>query len=149
MPATASELSNAAKAHVRARLRDRPIVPVIQGVGEKGLALVPQTEALIQILAKLIGVDVNHLRIEDQLRETLRVHRNELPVSIQGLMTKVGLTDVIDPFSFDLLNFVEERISQDQRRLERPSFLPSPKDEEEWIDRIMDMTVAQFLQSLA
>lgn len=150
MQAIASKLSNAARARVRDRLRGRPRVPLSGLITGQATTTEPTNDtALAHALAGLIGVDAEHLRPNDRFREIFRVHRDELPQDIQPLMPKAGLNDVIDPFAFALLDFVEKRIGDDRSRLQRAAFVPSPKNENEWIDRILDMTFAEFLIALA
>jgi hypothetical protein len=150
MPANTSKVSTAAKARVRDRLRERPKEPITNSI----TAQIPASDSktattLANDLAVLIGVDVEHLRAGDRLRNILRVHTDELPENVRPLVPRVGLGDVVDPFAFSLLDFVEKRIGKDRSRMQRPAFMPRPKNEEQWIERILDMTVADFLTALA
>lgn len=146
MPTAASQFISVAKACVRARLRDRKDgngTSISDGRSERG------TEDVKKELATLLDIDNAHLRYEDRLRDILRVHRNELPPDTQLLMEKLGLRDLADPFAIDLLHYVEKRIGRDSARLRRPAFLPQPRNEEEWIERVMGMTVADLTAALA
>lgn len=145
-----TKVSNAAMARVRDRLRDRPKLSVAGSIASQLPA--PDSmkvAAIANELAALFGVDVEHLRPSDTLRDLQRVCRDELPADIQPLMARIGLKDVFDPLAFDLLDIVEKRMGQDRSRLLRAPFVPAPKSEEEWIDRILDMTVADFLSALS
>ncbi len=44
---------------------------------------------------------------------------------------------------------VERTIRQNPARLKNAAFSPTPKDEDEWIERILGMTVADYLRALA
>jgi hypothetical protein len=144
MPTIASQVVAAAKARVRARFRDRTGIAGASNVQSSGCV-----EKLKNDLAALLGIDSAHLRGDDKLRDILRVHRNELSFDAQLLMEKVGLKDVVDPFAFDLLHYVEKRIGRDSAFLRRPAFLPQPRNEGEWIERIMGMTVAELSAALS
>jgi hypothetical protein len=150
MQAITSKVSDAARTRVRARLRGRVKVPLSGSARDQLTA--PASEngtSLAQALANLIGVEVEQLRRDDKLREILRVHRNELPADVQRLLPKIGLSDVVDPFAFALLDFVEKRIGEDPSRVKRAPFVPLPTSEDEWIDRILSMTVGELLGALA
>ena len=145
MPTIANQFSLAAKARVRAKLRDR-------AEGSHNLMNVPRIEtphAATKDLATIVGVEAVHLRPDDRLRDILRVHRTDLPPDAQPLMERLGLRDIADPFAIDLLHYVENRIGRDSARLRRGPFTPQPQNEEEWIERIMGMTVAELSSALA
>jgi hypothetical protein len=99
-------------------------------------------------LASLIGVDVKYLRAEDSLRDILVVRAGELPVGTRKLLEKAGLVDAVNPFAFDLIDFVERRIGQEQSRLQHRAFSPLPKSEEEWVERLEGMTVRELVEAL-
>jgi len=77
------------------------------------------------------------------------VDRGDLPEHIQPLVKEFGLTASVDPFGLDLLHFIEKRIGKDESKLGRLPFVPLPHNEDEWIERIMGMTLRQFLVALA
>ena len=145
MPGITGKISKAARARVRARLVARPQVSA-RAFSE--LTAMPTHSTLARDLASVIGVDAQYLRREDVLGEILRVHRNELPPDIQPLLARVGLQDVVDPFAFGLLDFVEKRIGEDQSRLKRDPFVPTPKTEDEWIARILSLTFGELFDAL-
>ncbi|MBX3134186.1 MAG: hypothetical protein KF689_12465 [Gemmatimonadaceae bacterium] len=150
MAFTTTKLLRAAEAQVRERLRQRPMIPLVESVvGSAGLEDESAVSSLAAELAKVIGVEVGHLRPTETLRESLRVHRNELGSEIGKLMTKVGLDDVVDPFAFGLLDLVERKFREKPTRVESVFFAPAPKNEDEWVERILDLTVADFLRALA
>ena len=144
MPTIANQFTNAAKARVRAKLRDRE-----GGASPTDLSRREIPNEVKEELSELLDVDIAYLRAGDRLREILRIHRSELPADAQPLMEKLGLKDIADPFAIDLLHYVEKRIARDSTRLQRPAFRPQPNSEDEWIERIMDMTVAELSSALA
>ena len=109
MTGIANQLSLADQACVRDRLRERRAVAADNWILADLLRSAPdQVTSLAERLAALIGVPAKYLRSEDKFHEILRVHREELPPEVQPLMAKAGLADVIDPFAFALLDFVEK-----------------------------------------
>lgn len=149
MAFASSDLLKAAGTRVRERLSQRPMVPLVEQVaGDSEAEQVRAISALAGELSKVIGVDARHLRASETLRESLRVRREELASEIGELMPRVGLGDVVDPFAFDLLDLVEQRFREKPSRVERAAFAPKPQNEDEWVERILDLTVADFLTTL-
>lgn len=150
MAFASSKLLNAAGARVRERLSQRHMIPLVEQVpGVSEPEQVAAMSALAGELSRVIGVDASYLRASETLREPLRVRREELASEIGELMPRVGLGEVVDPFAFDLLELVERRFREKPSRVERAAFSPMPKNEDEWIERILDLTVADFLITLA
>jgi hypothetical protein len=144
------KLLRAAESRVRERLRERPKAPLLEAVvGGSGQEQISAVASLAVELSLVIGTDLEHLRASETFREALRVRREELSSEAGALMPQVGLSDVIDPFAFDLLDLAERRIREKPSRAQQEVFLPAPKNEDEWIERILDLTVADFLRALA
>lgn len=141
MLTTTSKVLDAARARVRDRLLTRPEAPL--AVHD------PSAAASAVALAGILGVKIEHLRLDDRLQDILRVHRDDLPADVRAMMGKLGLREVIDPFAFDLLDLVERRFREQRARAQRLAFHPIPKNEEEWIDRILSMTVNELLTAIA
>jgi hypothetical protein len=149
MIGTANKLSLAARERVRARLLERVAISPGKWIPADLLRSDPdEVTALATRLAALIGVPAGHLRAEDKFREILRVHREELLPEIQSLMAEAGLVDVIDPFAFALLDFVEKRVGEDPSRLQHFTFQPSPSNEGQWLERILELSVGELLRAL-
>jgi hypothetical protein len=147
---TPKEVFRAAKDLIRSKLRERGEAPANEDLRSVPLSSQNQKAlTLPQELADVIGVEIECLRLDDKFGDILSVHSRDLSEDIQRLMKQIGLTDSIDPFGLDLLHFIEKRGGGDESRLRRPAFLPLPSDESEWIERIMEMTVRQFLIALA
>ncbi len=144
------KLLKAAEDRVRERLRERPAVPLVQAVvGSSDREQISAVSSLAAELGVVIGTDVRHLRATETFREALRVRREELASEAGALMPRVGLSDVIDPFAFDLLDLAERKFREKPSRVQDKVFAPLPKNEDEWIERILDLTVADFLRALA
>ena len=99
-------------------------------------------------LAAVLGVDLGYLRPDDRLRDILHVQQTELPTRFQSLFPKLGLTDFVNPFGIELLDFVERRLKKKQWKLNQPPFTPIPTNEGEWIDRIVGLTVGDLVAAL-
>ena len=97
----------------------------------------------------MIGVDADHLRPTDRLGDIFRVDATELPQDMRPLLRKFVSGDHMRVFGFEVFDLLERRIAQNRSILEKPPFVPTPKSEDEWMERIMGMTVAELLSVLA
>jgi hypothetical protein len=150
MAFTTTTLLKAAEARVRERLRQRPTISLVESVvGDAKSKEADRIRALASELAEVIGVESGRLRPAETLRHALRVHRDELGSEIGALMAKVGLDDVVDPFAFALLDLAERKFRERPTRAEHNVFAPLPQNEDQWIERILDLQVADFLRALA
>jgi hypothetical protein len=146
MPLTPESLIQAAKIRIRERLTHRSRLDL--GPPRRARTRITQrANAVVEQIASLIGVDASQLQPEDHLREILRVSQAELPQDVQALMPQFGLSGVIDPSAFDLLDFVEKSVAGDRSKLNR--FRPMPRDDSEWLERILDMTLSELAEALA
>lgn len=150
MPSVTSKLSKAARRRVRERLQARPKIAIVASViSEHGDAGSVGIATLADALSTMIGIDIDHLRPDETLRDALRVQRDELSSDVRDLFSEIGLENVIDPFAFSLLDLAEKRFREDPSRVQRAVFIPLPSNEDEWVDRLLDMTVSEFLNALA
>lgn len=150
MAFTTTKLLRAAEVQVRERLRLRPIFPLEKAiVGSPGLEDADKVRAIAAELDAVIGVEVGHLRPAETLRESLRTHRDELGREYGKLMTELGLDDVVDPFAFGLLDLVERKFRGNPKLVESELFAPMPRNEADRVERILDLTVADFMRALA
>lgn len=142
-----TELSMAARARVRERLqqRDRSLQlrASSRAFSEDGFSRV------VAELSTILGVDAGYLRPDETLGQALRVHRSELPSEVHHLFPALGLHDVVDPFAFALLDMVEGELRRDPSKQYRRAFTPTPKSEAEWVSRLLNLTVAEFVEALA
>lgn len=150
MNLTPRRLIAAAEEHVRAKLRRRPKAPLAASI-EARESMQPHAsiEAQAKELALIVGVDPDHLRPDDRLGDILCVGRDELPVDVQPLFQKFGLRDHIIVRGTEILDHVERRAGVDQAILNREPFVPAPRNEDEWMERVMGMTVEELLVTLA
>ena len=136
-----------AKARVRSRLANRSAVePMTLRYAN---AQAPDVTSILRELSAIFGVDERQLRGADKFRDILRVHRSELPENIQDLFPSLGLTDHVDVFVLDLLHLLENRVGKKTSRLSSPAFIPVPTNEDEWVERILEMTIEEFTVALA
>lgn len=144
-----TKVLRAAERRVRERIQESPATPLREvqatAVQGKNVGVAP---VLAQELANLVGIRVEQLSLDTPFREYLRVHQDELPSDVRVLMPKIGLEEVVDPFAFDLLDYAERKFRELPERAKRKAFSPTPRSEDEWIDRIMGMTAREFLQAL-
>lgn len=140
----------AAEALVRERLRQRQVMPLAKAiVGEGDDERAVSLGSIASELGTVLGLDAGYLRPNETFRESLRVHRDELGGEVRGLLPKLGLRDVVDPFAFELLALAEKRFREVPARATHTAFAPIPKTEDEWIERILDMRIADYLRALA
>lgn len=144
-----TKVLRAAETRVRERIKEAaPTTSVGSPAQIVTTAATSRFAALTEELATLIGVNAELLKLDTSLREFLRVHSDELQPDVRALMPKLGLRDVVDPFAFDLLNFAERRFREVPARAKHPAFTPAPRNEDEWVERILDLTARDFLNAL-
>ena len=103
-------LSTAAEALVREKLRQRQAVPSAKAmVGERDGRAVG-IGSIASDLGTVPGLDAGHIRPNEALRRSPRVHRDECGGEVRGLLPKPGLRVVVDPFACELPALVEGRI---------------------------------------
>lgn len=147
MDFTPARLIAAAEQVVRTRLRQRSPAAPVSTVSRGGAS--SEGEAVTQWFASMIGVGTEHLRDDDRLGDILRVQRSELPEDVRPLLEKFGLGDFVSVYGFEILDHVEDRTAKDRSIIARAPFVPLPRSEDEWMDRIMSMTVGELLTALA
>jgi hypothetical protein len=141
-----TRLLAAASARVKERLQQRDRLGLLRGAAD---ASVGSPTRIVAQLSAILGVDATYLRPEETLREVLRVHRSELPADLQDLFPALGLQDFVDPFALEILDMVEREIRRDRTKIHRKPFVPTPTNEDEWVTRLLDMTIAEFVEALA
>lgn len=150
MDLTPRRLLAAAHETVQARLRQRTKVSLANSFATTNPERPRESlENEARQLAAIVGVDMDYLRPDDRLGDILRVEQTELPEDVRPLLRKFGLDHFVRVQAFEILDHVERRMAKDRSILYRPPFVPSPRNEDEWIDRIMNMTVGELLIALA
>ncbi len=145
------KLHSSAVRRIHERLAQRGSRPLLDHWRSRG-RLVGNLSALEEVaaeLARIVGVDVNLFRPDDVLSQCLRVRRDELPSEIARTFPDHHLQDAYEPFAFPVLDLVEKRLRKNRALIDHPSFQPLPKNEDEWLNRILDLTVAEFCEALA
>lgn len=135
-----------AEQRVRSRLNERSSWDLRELVIAAGLppSHVPSAQKLLADLGANIGLDVTKLRPDDRMSRLLRVARDELP-EIASAWEKHGFGEYVEVFSYDIMHVVESLADPHRWRDKWQSLDSPPANEEEWLDRIMDMTVGAFL----
>jgi hypothetical protein len=142
------EIGRSAKECVRQRLVLRPVTSIETILSECGVQSGREAAAsrLFVGLGDVIGVEPGRLRPNDRMGELLRVRKEELGpgLSIRA-WEKAGLKDFIEVFSYDIMYLVEKLSTRAGWNKKWGEFNPRPRNEEESIDRIMEMTLCEFL----
>ena len=150
MDLTPKKLIATAERIVQARLSTRPNIALVKSVQAQGSERsLTALDVEAEKLARCIGVDSGQLRPDDRLGEILRVYEGELPPHARPLLRKFGHSDHILIGGFAILDHVEQRMAEVRSIVRERPFVPSPKSEDEWMDRIMGMTVGELLTVLA
>jgi hypothetical protein len=145
---TPRRLIAAAEAIVVARLRGRTRQALLDSsklqLGNRQLEMLADAAAQ---LSAIIGVDTDYLRFEDKLGAILRVNDDELPADIRPLLRKFAFPDFIVVHGLEIFDYLERSTARNRRMLSHPAFIPLPQTEDEWIDRIMSMTISDLLEA--
>ena len=148
MDVTPHRLIAAAEEYLQAKLGQRSKKPLVNSI-DADVRLHARLETEAKAFGSIIGIDPDHFRPDDRLGEILRVDRGDLPADVQSLLSRFGLRDHIIVGGARLLEHVESRTRSDRAILNQPPFVPTPRSEDEWMDRIMGMTIQQFLVVLS
>ncbi|MDB4884652.1 MAG: hypothetical protein JWN79_90 [Gemmatimonadetes bacterium] len=140
MQTTAERVINAAKDVVRRKLRTRSPIP---------FSIADDDGAVAGNIAALIGIAPEYLRGADTIGTILRVQREELPPEMQQMLAQIGLRDHVSPFALDLLAFVEAAIGRERGKLQHVAWIPLPSSDDEWVERIMSMSITEIAHALA
>jgi hypothetical protein len=108
-------------------------------------------DAAAKLLASLesaLEIDVRKLRPEDRMGDIFRVPRAKVP-ALDSEWKRFGLADYVEPFAFDILTIVERLSTKSGWIRQRQQLRSPPQSEDQWLDAIMEMTVAEFLAFFA
>jgi hypothetical protein len=140
-----------AEEHVRRRLDERPVLAVEMLLDQCDLELElrPRATVLLELLGKVLRVHPGALRPDDRFSRLLCVDGDELGPEAAEVLARYSPQNAIGVFGYDVLHILETQ-SDPLLWSKRWSALPgSPKGEDEWIDAILEMTVADFLRFAA
>jgi hypothetical protein len=146
------QILRSAEAQVRQRLQTRPLLPaeaILLECQIKEETREPASKLLDQ-LGAVLGVEPGHLRPADRLGEILRVRKEELePSPPEAAWRKAGLGTFVEVFSYEVMHTLERLSTQRGWSTKQRELEPRPGNEEEWLDRIMAMTLCEFLSFFA
>jgi hypothetical protein len=144
-------IERAAQARVRERLAQRVPRPTLDLLRDASLPvdLHSTATALVTRAGLVLGVDPCLLRAEDRLGEILRVDAEELPSIQPDEWRRAGLPMRVTVHSYDLMHLVETFSNRSKWKARWASIPGPPRNEEQWIDRILAMTVGEFLNFFA
>jgi hypothetical protein len=147
---TPTRLNRIAEDIVRARLRKRSRTSIVpSGYASDDEACSSKFASAANALASIVGIEADYLRPDDRLGNIFRVDEQELPDDVRPVLRKFLSGDRIVVFGFEILALLERRIAMERSILERPLLLPAPKSEDEWMERLLGMTVEELLSVLA
>jgi hypothetical protein len=135
---------------VRARLADRTPSPVGAELWTYvPPALAPRARRLLTALGASLQLDVDRLRPTERLVDVLTVTPNELRTVTKAEFRRTGLTSFVQSFPYDIMYVLEKSADRQLWREARRTLPRPPKNEEQWIDTFMGMTVVDFLSFFA
>jgi hypothetical protein len=146
------KIERLARARMVSRLESREPIPVARIVQESlpgNGQHAERANALIISLAKLLQVEPTSLRPDDRLGELLKVTAEEIPEVSLDEWDHTGLKKFIVLGAYDLMHLVEAWSDRKSWSRKRDSLVQPPRNEEEWLDLILDMSVADFLRFFA
>ena len=129
-------LLDVAAVTVRDRLLERTGTPV---VGDRSFG------SLEGALARLLGVPVQAIPVNERIRDVLRVDVHEVAPGLQPKVMELG--GHVIPHALAILDLIERSVARDPDMLDRPFFQPVPTNEGEWIGRILDATFADLIHA--
>lgn len=146
-----TRIIHAAEAEVRRRLDHREHVAPESILEASGIPadLAGPAMDLLRGLSQVIGIDPGRLRPDDVLGDLLRVGRNDLPEVSARDWEKAEFHEFVEVHSYDIMYLVEQHSDWKRWRENYNQMANPPRNEEEWIDLIMSMTMSEFLSTFA
>jgi len=142
------QIGRSAKECVRQRLVLRSETSVETILSECGVQQGREAAAsrLLVGLGDIIDIEPGRLRPNDRLGELLRVSKEELGPGLSiGDWERAGLKNFIEVFSYDIIYLVEKLSTRAGWNKMWGELNPRPRNEEESINKIMGMTLCEFL----
>jgi hypothetical protein len=100
-------------------------------------------------VGSVLGVDPGVFRAEDQLGVLLRGEADELPSIDSNQWRGAGLPMHVTVHSYDVMHLVETFSDRSKWKARWASLKKPPRNEEQWIDLILAMTMGEFLNFFA
>jgi hypothetical protein len=140
----------AAKEFARTRLASRPNIDLMQLLSDCGVeGAVSLAEQLLNLVASLLSVSVGKLRSTDVLGEILRVPHADLDECARESLRAHKIGDPLEVGSYDFLATLDELIPSERWREVFSSFEIPPRSDEEWLDRIGEMSLGEFVRAFS
>lgn len=140
-----SRITRAAKTRAAQRLQAREPQSIDRLLADAGIAD-KAARPIVEELARTLGVTAERLRAEDRLAELCRVSATELPDVTADLWEASKLPNWVEIASYDIMHLAETRTSRAAWTSYWKSLDPRPRNEDEWIDRFMQMHINEFLK---
>ncbi len=137
---------NAGRTIVRARLEDREDRTTIDLLQSSNVAPVAAALRLAEGLAKELGVAAGKLRPEDRLGDLFRVRRPEFTAISDKQWADSKLGGFFEVARYDIMFLVEHTSTRAGWTAQWRTLDPRPQNEDQWLDRIMQMRVDEFLR---
>lgn len=149
MEAMLKRILEKAKVGARTRLASRSVNPLEQLLGAAQLEgdRAAAGTTLLRELGIVLGADPRLLRADDILQDLLRVNLSQLALDANEARawSRHDLRNQIEPFAYELMALLERLATKDGWRSQWRTLQPRPRSEDEWLDRIMRMNVAEFI----
>ena len=137
------EILRAARARVIERLQSRHPMDPASMIAAAGLPA-----AAADVLTELAGylrVSAGQLRMSDRLSDLAQVPRTELPGIDDETWRTSKFGNAVQPFAYDIMWLAESRTPAATWREYYRRLSPAPRNEEEWIDHVMQLRVAAVI----
>jgi hypothetical protein len=142
---------HAAEDHTRRRLlsRSKSNTESLLQASNIPTSLIPRATVLLDRVGALIGVPVGVFRSDDELGTLLRVQTSELSGGHRAVLERHGVGSQLEVFGYKLFHLVEQLSDRQLWRKQWNTLSPRPQTEDDWIEAIMRMDIAQFLTFFA
>jgi hypothetical protein len=142
------EVFRTAQAIVGRRLATRETWPLEMLVSQAGVKEPLDRVGLriLETVQQFTELPVGRLRPTDHFADIFRVQMTELAQHGIGAVRGRNLGEHVDTFVYEWLEAAEACSTARGWRLQRLTLPKPPRKEDEWLDAIMEMTVAEFLR---
>jgi hypothetical protein len=150
-PAQPSRIDKAARRLVRERLSQGERKTPADIISAWSIAPMQANSArvLLEALEATLEVPFGNITPDDRLGHVFRVRLIDLPEISEQVWKNTGLHQTLEVFGTDILYVVEKQSTKPWWSSRHRALNPSPKNEDQWIDAIMNMSARQFLEFFA